>query len=149
MQNSIVQSVMNMKADIYVLQAVQSSGSGSIQRQWVYDHTVQCKIEPVKTRGSSNKADNKSFDNGKFDEYAESLQLKMKMLEQVSKRWRVSRIRSNDNKQVYYEFDKLDQPDTIFDIMASHAVLDPFGRISYYEVTLKRAEIQNDITKVE
>ena len=138
-----------MKADIYVLQAVQSSGSGSIQRQWVYDHTVQCKIEPVKTRGSSNKADNKSFDNGKFDEYAESLQLKMKMLEQVSKRWRVSRIRSNDNKQVYYEFDKLDQPDTIFDIMASHAVLDPFGRISYYEVTLKRAEIQNDITKVE
>ena len=90
-----------MKADIYVLQAVQSSGSGSIQRQWVYDHTVQCKIEPVKTRGSSNKADNKSFDNGKFDEYAESLQLKMKMLEQVSKRWRVSRIRSNDNKQVY------------------------------------------------
>jgi hypothetical protein len=143
-----MQTIMNMNADIYVQEASQTSGSGKIIREWVYDRTVQCKIEPVKTKGSSSKSDNKSFDNGKFDEYTEHLQLKMKMLEQVSKRWRVSGIRSNDNKQVYYEFDKIDQPDTIFDITASHAVLDPFGRVAYYEVTLQRAQVQNDNTKV-
>jgi len=148
MNNSFMQTIMNMKADIYIQQASQTPGSGKIVREWVYDHTVQCKIEPLKTKGSSNRADNKSFDNGKFEEYGEKLQLKMKMMEQVSRRWRVSGIRSNDNKQVYYEFDKIDQPDTIFDVTASHAVLDPFGRVAYYEVTLQRVQIQNDNTQV-
>ena len=46
------------------------------------------------------------------------------------------------------EIDKINNPDTIFDITATHAVLDPFGKISYYEVTLQRVEIQNDQTSI-
>jgi hypothetical protein len=140
---------MNMTADVYVQKATQKSGSGTIEREWIFDHSVQCKVEPLKTRGSSGRSDNKSFSDGKYDEYSEKLQLKMKMMEPVSKRWRVSGIRTNKGDQVYFEIDKFNHPDTIFDITASHAVLDPFGNISYYEVTLQRVEIQNDITQVQ
>lgn len=146
MNNSFIQSIMNMTADVYVQTNKQSPSSGVILREWLYDKTIQCKIEPLKTRGSSSKSDNKTFDNGKFDEYDEKLQLKMKCLIPFSKRWRISGIRSNNGKQIYTEIDKIDNPDTQFDVTASHAVLDPFGNISYYEVTLQRVHVQNDNT---
>jgi hypothetical protein len=146
---SLISSVMNMRADVYVQQNIQSPTSGVIVREWVYDKSVQCKVEPIKTSGSSNRADNKSFVIGKTDEYSEKLQLKMKVLIPMSKRWRISAIRSSDNMPVYTELDKYDNPDTIFDITASHVVLDPFGKISYYEVTLQRVHVQNDNTSSE
>jgi hypothetical protein len=146
MINSLIGSVMNMSADVLIQQNKQLSESGTIAREWVYDKTIQCKIEPVKSGGASNRGDNKKFDIGKHNEYDEKLQLKMKCLTPFSKRWRVSRIRSNDGQQVYFEIDKFDNPDTHFDVMSSHAVLDPFGKISYYEVTLQRVHIQNDNT---
>ena len=71
----------------------------------------------------------------------------MKCLVPISKRWRVSSVRSNDGNKVYIELDRYDNPDTTFDVTASHAVLDPFGRVSHYEVTLQRVHIQNDNTE--
>ncbi len=146
MNNSVIQSIMNMSADILIQQNQQSESSGVLLREWVYNKTIQCKIEPIKSGGASNRSDNKRFDIGKHNEYDEKLQLKMKCLTPFSKRWRVSGIRTNDGKQVYFEIDKYDMPDTIFDVVSSHAVLDPFGKISYYEITLQRVHIQNDNT---
>ena len=144
--DSIVGSIMNMSAQVYTQQNTQSQSSGVITREWVYNETIRCKIEPIKTGGASNRADNKRFDIGKHNEYDEKLQLKMKCLVPFSKRWRISSIRSSDGKQVYVELDKYDTPDTIFDVTASHAVLDPFGKVNYYEVTLQRVHIQSDNT---
>ena len=146
MLNSFISSIMNMTADIYVQQNQQSPTSGTITREWVFNQKIQCKIEPLKSSGGGNRYDNKKFSIGKFDEYDEKLQLKMKTLIPFSKRWRISGIRSNDGKQVYTEIDKYDNPDTIFDVTASHAVLDPFGKVSYYEVILQRVHIQSDNT---
>jgi hypothetical protein len=139
-------SIMNMTADVFIQQNQQSPTSGTITREWVYNKTISCKIEPLKSSGGGNRYDNKKFAIGKFDSYDEKLQLKMKTLIPFSKRWRVSGIKSNDGKQVYTELDRYDNPDTIFDVTASHAVLDPFGKVSYYEVILQRVSVQNDNT---
>lgn len=144
MNNSVIQSIMNMSAQVYKQQNRQSESSGTVKREWVYDKTIQCKIEPLKSAGGGNRYDNKRFDIGKHNEYDEKLQLKMKCLVPMSKRWRIHSIRTNDGRQVYTEIDKIDNPDTIFEVTASHAVLDPFGRISYYEVIIQRVHVQND-----
>lgn len=146
MLDSYIGSVMNMTADVMTQENRQSHTSGTVVREWVYDRTIRCKIEPIKSSGGSNRSDNKRFDMGKHNEYDEKLQLKMKCLTPFSKRWRVTNVRSSDGKPVYFEVDRYDNPDTIFDVTASHAVLDPFGKISYYEVTLQRVHIQNDNT---
>jgi hypothetical protein len=144
---SYIGSIMNMTADIYIQKNKQSESSGVLLREWVYDTTIECKVEPIKSGGGTTRLDNKRFDIGKHNEYDEKLQLKMKCLIPFSKRWRISGIKSSDGKQVYVEVDKYDTPDTIFDVIASHAVLDPFGKVSYYEVTLQRVHIQNDNTE--
>ena len=87
--DSIVGSIMNMSAQVYTQQNTQSQSSGVITREWVYNETIRCKIEPIKTGGASNRADNKRFDIGKHNEYDEKLQLKMKCLVPFSKRWRI------------------------------------------------------------
>ena len=145
MLNSIIGSIMNMTADVLTQQNIQSEKSGVVKREWIYDRTIDCKIEPIKSPTSS-KYDNKHFGAGSSKEYDETLHLKMKCLTQLSKRWRVSNIRSSDGRKVFVEIDRWDTPDTIFEVVQSHAVLDPFGKISYYEVTLQRVHVQNDNT---
>jgi hypothetical protein len=147
MLGSYIGSVMNMTADIYIQKNKQSEKSGVLVREWIYENTIPCKIEPIKTTTAATSGDNKRFDIGKNNAYDEKLQLKMKCLVPFSKRWRISGIKSSDGHQVYVELDKYDTPDTIFDVTASHAVLDPFGKVSYYEVTLQRVHVQNDNTE--
>jgi hypothetical protein len=149
MINSIIGSIMNMYAEIATQQNVQDPDTGAITREWVYEKTIPCKIEPIKSRGTNTKGDNKTFGNSNnaMGGYDENLQLKMKCLELMSKRWRVSSIKSSDNQQVFTEIDRYGNPDSIFEISASHAVLDPFGKVSYYEATLHRVPVQtNDKT---
>lgn len=143
---SFIASIMNMTAQIYGQQNVQDTDTGAISRQWVYKKTIQCKIEPIQARGTNTKGDNKTFDtgDGAVAGYDEGLQLKMKTLELLSKRSRIIAIKSSDGQQVFIEIDKIDQPDTIFEVTSSHAVLDPFGKISYYESTIHRVKVQDN-----
>ena len=141
---SFIASVFNMKADIYIQQNVQDKDTGAIKRQWIYNKTIDCKIEPVKMRGASTKSDNKSFGKSKDLNYDEKMQLRMYVFELMSKRWRIQNIRTSDGQQIFVEIDKYDQPDTIFEVTAAHAMLDPFGKIAYYSAVLLRSEAQDD-----
>ena len=142
--NSFIGSVLNMSADVYSQQNVQDSNTGAIIRSWVYLKTIQCKIAPVRMRGASTKSDNKSFSQGSDLNYDEKVQLKMYCFELMSKRWRIENIRTNENRPIFIEIDKINTPDTKFEITASHAILDPFGKVAYYEAVLLRSELQDD-----
>lgn len=144
MRNSFMGSIMNMSADVFIQQNVQDPNTGSIQRNWVYSKTVQCKIEPVKMKGASTRTDNKTFGKGSDMSYDEKFQLKMYCFELLSKRWRVENIRSSDGNPIFIEIDKINAPDTKFEVTSSHALLDPFGKIAYYEAVLLRTELQDD-----
>ena len=107
---------MNMKADIFVQQNTQTK-SGHISRGWVYHSTVDCKVEPLKSGGALNRADNKTFDAGDKNSYLERFQLKMKSPVAISRRARVGNIRGSDGAVIYVEIDKINQPGMIFDII--------------------------------
>jgi hypothetical protein len=144
--SSFIASIMNMTAEVLSQQNTQDPNTGAIGRQWVYKKRIQCKVEPIKSRGTNTRGDNKVFGttNNAQGGYSEGLLLKVKSLELLSKRWRLSNIKSSDNQQVFVEIDKYDQPDTVFEVVASHAVLDPFGKVSYYEATLQRVPVQDN-----
>jgi len=137
-------SIMNMTVDIEIQQNYQDPNTGAIIRGWVYDKTIQCKVEPIKSGGASTRGDSKTFNKGAIGGYSEKLQLRVKSFELLSKRWRLSNIRSSDNKQVFVEIDRYGEPDTIFEVFSSHAVLDPFGKVSYFEAVLQRVPVQNN-----
>ena len=142
LRNSYIGSTMMMKADIYEQENTQDEISGAITRHWELKRTVQCQIQPAKTGSSgSQKQDGKSYSD---NTYSESFILRAKFLVPLSKRWRISNIRSSRNELIYMEMDTLSQQPTIFEVMACHAMTDPFGKFSHYDVTLERVNIQNN-----
>lgn len=142
---SFITSIMNVKADIYTQTNSQDPNTGAITRQWVYYKTIQCKVEPIKSAGASTRGDSKTFaKSGDAFGYVEKLQLKIKTTQLLSKRWRIENIRSSDNQQVFVEIDRNGKPDSIFEVFSSHAVLDPFGKVSYFEANLQRVPVQDD-----
>ena len=142
--SSITSSIMNMKADIYEQEYSQNSDTGAVLRSWQYARTIECKVEPIKVSGASTRTDNKVFSKSMEGEYTEKFQLKIKCNELLSKRWRISNIRSSDNKQVFIELDRSGTPDTIFEVTSSHANLDPFGKVAYFEAVLLRVQVQDN-----
>jgi len=138
---------MNMTADIYSQKNTQSE-SGAMSRQWSYEKTITCKAMVVKDDGGKAISDDKQYKTGNQG-YQENLHVKLQSPVRLSKRFRVVGIRTSDGNSVFVESDKYDQKDTVFDVISSHPVLDPFGKISYYEVNLRRAQVQNnDIASV-
>ena len=146
LENSFIGSIFNMTAQVYNQSNAQLP-SGAMQRDWKYSKTIQCKIEPLSQRGASVKGDGEQFGLG-ADGYVETLQLKMKTFEYLSKRQRITAIRSSDNRPVFLEVQKISQDDMIFDVVSCHPVLDPFGKISHYSVNIRRVPVQNDSTGV-
>jgi len=144
--NSFIGSLFNMTAQVYDQSNMQLP-SGAMQRDWKYAKTIRCKIEPISQRGASVKGDGEQFGLGS-DGFVETLQLKMKTFEYLSKRQRITAVRSSDNVPVFVEVQKISQDDMIFDVVSSHPVLDPFGRVSHYSVNIRRVPIQNDSTAV-
>lgn len=144
LSNSFMSSIMNMTAEVWEQQYKQDPSTGAVVREWVYSKTIQCKVEPIKVGGASTRTDNKSFKGGAEGDYSEKFQMRIKCNELLSKRWRIENIRSAANEQIFVEIDRYDTPNTIFEVTSSHAVLDPFGKISYFEAVLQRAQVQDN-----
>jgi hypothetical protein len=143
LRNSYIGSTMMMKADIYEQENTQDLTTGTLTRHWEFKNTVNCQIQPTKSDGGSTKTDGKKY-NTNSNTYSESSQLRGKFLVPLSKRWRVSNIRSSDNKLIYLEMDTTSQNATIYEVVACHAMTDPFGKLSHYDVKLERVNIQNN-----
>lgn len=142
MFKSMINSIMNMSVDIYVQQNAQTK-SGNVSREWVYNRTIPCRVEPIKVGGSTNRGDNKAFDAGTENRYTELFQLKIKSPVPISRRSRITGIKDNRGNVIYKEIDRYGEPDMIFEVTANHAEIDPLGMTSYYETTVQRVEVQN------
>lgn len=127
-----------MTADIYHQLTDQDENTGEIKRRWVTLKTIQCLVVPIRESGGSATSDNKVFDK----QYTEELEVKLHTSEKLNKRWRVSSIKNIKGISLYTEIDRISNPDTIFEVYASHPIFDIFGNIQYYENHLKRVQVQ-------
>jgi len=131
-----------MTAEVYVQKNVQSD-SGVMTRQWVFDKTISCRAMVPANKSGKSTGDSKSYGTGS-EGYSESLGVKLQTEVRLSKRFRISGITAADGEKTFLEYDRISLEDTIFDIVSMHPVLDPFGKIAYYECNLRRAQVQNN-----
>jgi hypothetical protein len=98
---------------------------------------------PVQNKSGRTITDDKSYGTG-AEGYKENVHVKMQSPIRLSKRWRITNVTSAAGEKVFLEPDKISLDDTIFDVVSNHPVLDPFGKIAYYEINLQRAQVQNN-----
>jgi hypothetical protein len=127
-----------MRAEVLYQITEQDESTNEISRRWATLKFIKCSILPINESGGSSTSDNKSFSK----EYIEELETKMYTKEQLSKRWRISNIKNQNNVDIYQEVDKVSSPNTVFEVHGSHPILDMFGNIQYYENHLRRVQVQ-------
>lgn len=138
MYGCIQRSLYNMTADIYDQRNIQDPNTNEIKRSWSIEKNIPCMIVPIRESGGSATSDNKTFSK----DYVEELEIKMYTSERLSKRWRVSGIKNSNFESAYTEIDKTSNPDTVFEVYASHPIFDVFGNVQYFENHLKRTQVQ-------
>ena len=137
--NSIVDSVLSMNLDVYRQSEIQDTETGAILKNWNYHRTLSCHakgiISNTATSGSGNK---QVFSNKYMDEQV----IQIRTSEKLTAREKVTNIRDADNNVIWQEINYPNDTPTVFEIMGTTPMTDPFGRVIAYSSSLKRSENQ-------
>jgi len=136
---SIVDSVLSMNLDVYRQSEIQDTETGAILKNWNYHRTLSCHakgiISNTATSGSGNK---QVFSNKYMDEQV----IQIRTAEKITAREKVTNIRDADNNVIWQEINYPNDTPTVFEIMGTTPMTDPFGRVIAYSSSLKRSENQ-------
>jgi hypothetical protein len=134
----VVSGLMTMKMDIYRQQEQQDKDTGAIIREFSYIKTLDCYARGVITESRNRSNDNQKFSN----KYSNNQYLEVRTSERLTYRDKVKSIRDIDGKTIWYELDYPNDTDTVFDVVGSTPIADPFGNVVGYNSSLQRAENQ-------
>ena len=137
--NSIVDSVLSMNLDVYRQSEIQDPETGAILKGWNYHRTLACHakgiISNTATSGSGNK---QVFSNKYMDEQV----IQIRTSEKLTAREKVTNIRDAEDNVIWQEINYPNDTPTVFEVMGTTPMTDPFGRVIAYSSSLKRSENQ-------
>jgi hypothetical protein len=136
---SLATSLMPMKLDIYLQLDTQDENTGAIKKEWVYTRTVPCSAKGiVSNSGSGRSGDKQTFNN----KYTNEQMLEIRTPEQITYREKISNIRDMAGNVVWKEINYPNNTSTVFEVISSTPITDPFGNVLAYNSVAKRSENQ-------
>jgi hypothetical protein len=128
-----------MKMDVYNQTDVQDENTGAIKKEWTFARTVDCHAKGVISNSvTSRNGDRQSFNN----KYVNDQVIQVRTVGRVILREKVTNIRDSENNVIWAELDYPNDTPTVFEVIGSTPVTDPFGRILAYNTTMRRSENQ-------
>ena len=140
MYGPLVSSALTMHVDLYTQNMSQDTNTGAIKRSWEFNKRIQCRVDTIVESGASIEGVYKKTG----EKYKEEMRLKVKTIDRLSARYRLQNFTNRDGDTIYFEVDQVDNPATIFEIEATAPIMDAFGRIVFYESTVRRVGVQDD-----
>lgn len=136
---SVIDAVLSMKMDVYRQFDIQDPDTGSIKRNWEYHRTVNCHAKGV----ISNSATTRSSDKQVFDNrYTNDQMIQVRTSERLLAREKVTNIRNQEGIVIWKELDYPTETPTVFEVVGTTPITDPFGNIMGYNSSMKRSENQ-------
>ena len=137
--NRIVDAVFSMKMDVYRQLDIQDSNTGAIKREWAYYKTIPCHAKGViSNSATSRNADRQLFDN----RYKNDQMIEVRTSDRLTSREKVTNIRNSENLVIWSEIDFPSDTPTVFEVIGTTPLTDPFGKVLAYNSTMKRSENQ-------
>ena len=135
----LVDAVFSMKMDIYKQLDVQDDSTGAIKREWTYYKTVPCHAKGVISNSSTSRnGDRQIFDN----RYKNDQMIEVRTADKLTTREKATNIRNLDNLVIWTEIDFPSDTPTVFEVIGTTPLTDPFGKVLAYSSTMKRSENQ-------
>ena len=137
--SSIVDSVLSMNLDVYRQYEIQDPDTGAIVKEWNYHKTLACHakgiISNTATTGSGNR---QTFSN----RYVDDQIVQVRTSEKLTAREKVTNLRDSENNVIWQEINYPTDSPTVFEVVGTTPMTDPFGRVIAYNSSLKRSENQ-------
>jgi hypothetical protein len=136
---ALVDSILPMFMDVYKPVDSQDPDTGSIKKEWQYDRTVSCSAKGnISNSASSITKDGQKFSN----KYTNEEVLQIRTSEQVTLREKITNIRDHDGNTIWEELNFPTNTPTVFEVIGTTPMTDPFGGTVGYNSTVKRSENQ-------
>lgn len=135
----LIDSILSMQIDVYRQFEIQDPDTGAIKREWSYHRTVNCHAKGV----ISNSATTRSSDKQLFtNKYAYDQIIQVRTAEKLIMREKVTNVRDALGNVIWSEINFPTETPTVFEVLGTTPITDPFGRIVGYNSSMKRSENQ-------
>ena len=134
----VVDGLMTMKMDVYRQSERQDPNTGAMFREFSYIKTIDCYARGVITESRNRSNDNQKFSN----KYSNNQYIEVRTSERLTARDKVKNIVDVNGKPIWYELNYPNDTDTVFDVVGTTPIAEPFGNVVGYNSSLQRAENQ-------
>jgi hypothetical protein len=128
-----------MKMDVYRQFETQDENTGAITKNWNYYKTIDCHAKGIISNSATTRSSDKQVFNNK---YTNDQTIQVRTINKITMREKVKNIRSSDGSPIWTELDFPNDTPTVFEVIGTTPMMDPFGKIIGYSSTLKRSENQ-------
>ena len=135
----LIDSVLSMQMDVYRQYDIQDPDTGAIKRDWQFYKTVDCHAKGV----ISNSATTRSSDKQVFgNKYMNDQIIQVRTSEKLTMREKVTNVRDAAGNVIWAESNFPTETPTVFEVIGTTPVTDPFGTVIAYNSSMKRSENQ-------
>ena len=135
----LIDSVFPMLMDVYKQFDTQDESTGAIKKEWQFTRTLPCSAKGTVSNSSSRTAGDKQVFSNK---YVNDQVLQVRTATKVTFREKITNIRNLDGTVIWEEINFPNNTATVFEVMGTTPITDPFGRVIAYNSSLKRSENQ-------
>jgi hypothetical protein len=136
--NNLVDSILNMKMDVYVQQDTQDPNTGAIKKEWIYSETVYCYAKGTITSGGASTSDVQKMSN----RYTNKENIEIRTTARVTLRDKITNIRDSADNVIWSELNYPTETPTVFELLGTTPITDPFGGVLGYNCSARRSENQ-------
>lgn len=135
----IVTAAYTHLIDVYKQFDSQDPDTGAILKEWQFDRTVPCYAKGV----ISNSATGRTGDRQQIGNTYQNFQLiEVRSSERLTIREKITNVRTEHGVVIWRELDFPTETPTVFEVIGSTPMTDPFGDTLAYNTTMKRSENQ-------
>jgi hypothetical protein len=137
--NNLVDSIFNMKVDVYLQEDYQDQNTGAIKKSWIYEKTIPCFAKGMISNSSTTRSGDSQIISSK---YSDKQTIEIRTQSRLTYRQKIANIRDSSNNVIWFELNYPNDTPTVFEIVSSTPITDPFGTLMAYNSIAKRSENQ-------
>lgn len=135
----LIDAVLSMKLDLYRQIDFQDPDTGEIKKEWQYYKTVPCHAKGIISNSATRgNGDVQTISN----RYTNEQLIEVRTHEKLSIREKVTNIMNSSGQQIWTEINDPTNSPTVFEMIGTTPMTDPFGDIVAYNSIMKRSENQ-------
>jgi hypothetical protein len=135
----LIDSVLSMQLDVYRQTEIQDPDTGAIKREWNYHRTLDCHAKGVISNSATTRSSDKQIFSNK---YLNDQIIQVRTSEKLTMREKVTNVRDASGNVIWAETNFPAETPTVFEVIGTTPVTDPFGSVIAYNSSMKRSENQ-------